>query len=354
MRHLFISFFVMLFSTHHYAQCYLGNCVDGWGTYIWESGEEYTGQWVNGKRTGLGVYDWPDGSFYVGYFEDDQMHGRGIYISGTGGKDLIGLFSKGTFVKTLLFDSLGCILGNCVNGVGVYIWENAEMYVGQWKDGKRTGYGRYDWADRSFYIGSFLNNMLEGLGEYVGADGQRLKGIFKANELVTPISDTLPVADSAWVKNLCDTLKQLLVHFVNDFETLKGPKAESEYKLAFSWKATMAPKGCQEALVLRLPGTASNQYMCTLLRSAPLSQVMTLYYALGDVISTCSLSCCKLQATELETEYGTYLRYATTWTHPPDTTPNNHRYVNLALQLEAESEPDQSGYRLRLLIRQQY
>lgn len=332
------------------AQCYLGDCTSGWGTYVWESGEEYTGQWVNGKRTGLGVYDWPDGSFYIGYFADDLLHGRGIYISGQDGPNLVGLFEQGNFVQKLIFDTIGCILGNCFNGAGVYIWENAEMYIGQWKNGRRTGYGRYDWADRSSYIGEFRDGMLEGMGEYTGADGQRLKGIFRANELVTPVIDSLPAADSISAATLCAELNQLLVHFVGNFESIKGERISGEYRLAESWRATVSLSNCQQALVVDPPGSAGNQYQCLLLRSAPLQQTMSLYYALSDALSACTLNCCKLDAHELETEQGNYLRYATFWTPVADPPPADARYSNLLIQLEAESESYQTGYRLRLLI----
>lgn len=332
------------------AQCVLGNCANGWGTFVWETGEVYTGQWINGRRTGLGVYDWPDGSFYIGYFENDLLHGRGIYISGNGGKDLVGLFSSGSFVQPMYFDSVGCIMGNCYNGAGVFIWENAEMYVGQWKNGRRSGFGRYDWADRSVYIGEFVNDMLEGLGEYTGADGKRMKGIFKANELISPLTDTLSEADSARLALWCNDISRLLEQYLAGFEGLKGEPIQGAYRLAASWKSTFAPSACREALIVDPLGNASNQFQCVLLQTAPLQSVMSLYYRLSDQISVCNFSCCSFTANELETEYGDYLRYATFWTPDADKPVTDERYRNLLITLEAETEPDETGYRLRLLI----
>jgi hypothetical protein len=36
----------------------------GQGTYYFASGNKYTGDWVDDKRTGQGVYTWADGDRY--------------------------------------------------------------------------------------------------------------------------------------------------------------------------------------------------------------------------------------------------------------------------------------------------
>ena len=35
------------------------------GTYRFSNGDQYVGNWKNGKRTGQGTYTWPDGEKYV-------------------------------------------------------------------------------------------------------------------------------------------------------------------------------------------------------------------------------------------------------------------------------------------------
>jgi hypothetical protein len=36
----------------------------GTGTITFADGEKYTGDWIEGKRTGRGVFTWPDGDRY--------------------------------------------------------------------------------------------------------------------------------------------------------------------------------------------------------------------------------------------------------------------------------------------------
>lgn len=144
------------------AQCISGNCTDGIGTYLWDSGDEYTGEWNNGSRTGIGVYDWKDGSYYYGYFKDGKLDGKGVYIGNDDAKTtLIGYFRDGSLKEKDNFVETGCIIGNCDNGIGVYLWESDDVYIGEWKYGNRTGYGRYDWKDGSFYTGYFKEGKLD-------------------------------------------------------------------------------------------------------------------------------------------------------------------------------------------------
>jgi hypothetical protein len=90
----------------------------------------------------------------------------------------MGLFHNGLFVETQTFPTEGCIMGNCINGAGVYFWETHDLYIGEWRNGFRTGYGRYDWANGSWYIGTFKEGKLDGQGEYHPVDENVLKGTF--------------------------------------------------------------------------------------------------------------------------------------------------------------------------------
>ena len=49
--------------------CISGDCENGQGTYIWNDGEKYTGEWKNGVRHGQGTFIWNDG-------ENIQENGR--------------------------------------------------------------------------------------------------------------------------------------------------------------------------------------------------------------------------------------------------------------------------------------
>jgi hypothetical protein len=66
--------------------CIQGDCVNGTGTYKWETGTEYTGQFKDGRINGQGTETFADGSVYVGEFKDNKPNGKGTYTNINGVK----------------------------------------------------------------------------------------------------------------------------------------------------------------------------------------------------------------------------------------------------------------------------
>ena len=94
----------LLLSGNAYAGCIKGDCVNGQGTYTYESGEfagdKYVGEYKDGKRHGQGTYTWVSGNKYVGEYKNDKRQGQGTYT-----------------------------------------WYNGDKYVGEYKNDKRHGQG---------------------------------------------------------------------------------------------------------------------------------------------------------------------------------------------------------------------
>lgn len=159
--------------------CLYGNCNTGFGDYIFENGDEYIGEWVNGERTGLGAYYWSWGAAYYGYFRNGALEGKGYYFDSlkTGKNDLSGYFESGKLITAQSIITNGCVLGNCTNGVGHYIWEGTgDAYMGEWVNSNRTGFGVYEWKDGPTYVGEFLNGKLDGFGDYIPKTGEIQSG----------------------------------------------------------------------------------------------------------------------------------------------------------------------------------
>ena len=60
-----------------YKGSFVDDKIEGFGTYVWPSGEEYEGDYKANRRNGKGTYHYPDGSKYKGEFLNDQKHGQG-------------------------------------------------------------------------------------------------------------------------------------------------------------------------------------------------------------------------------------------------------------------------------------
>ena len=101
------------------------NC---FGSYPFDDGSKYVGEWKDDRKHGQGTFTWVDGDKYVGEWKDDGM-----------------------------------------NGQGTYTWSDGAKYVGEFKDGKKHGQGTYTFAngntDKGYYMnGDFIPDICKGMG----------------------------------------------------------------------------------------------------------------------------------------------------------------------------------------------
>ena len=117
MKTLFLLI-ALLASSQIHAECTVGDCQNGIGTFEYDRGDKYSGKWKDGVRHGEGTYTWPNGNKYVGEWKDGDRTG------------------KGTFT-----------------------WRSGDKYVGEWKDSKRHGKGVYTESGGATKTGFWLSNV---------------------------------------------------------------------------------------------------------------------------------------------------------------------------------------------------
>ena len=100
-----------------FAGCIEGDCKNGIGSYVWDSGNKYEGIFKNGRRTGQGTYIFANGDKYVGEFLDGKFHGKGRY----------------TYTDGDVYD--GQWLMGRMNGQGVLKRADGTKQAGEFKDG---------------------------------------------------------------------------------------------------------------------------------------------------------------------------------------------------------------------------
>lgn len=76
--------------------CIKGDCKNGQGTYTYESGRKYVGEYKDGKYNGQGTYTYANGAKYVGEYKDGKKNGQGTYTYASGSK-YVGEFKDGDF-----------------------------------------------------------------------------------------------------------------------------------------------------------------------------------------------------------------------------------------------------------------
>jgi len=181
---------------------YYGNFKDGLrsgqGSYLYANGERYVGNFENHKRNGYGSYNWTDGQLYVGNWKDGSQDGEGSLTKNDGTKQ-VGKFEKGSFIGESNSSNLAsvskCINGDCDNGFGIYTWGQGnwegDKYIGEWKSGYMSGQGYYYWHSGSKYIGEWEAGKQNGYGTQFYADGTKSLGLFKDGKLAGSTSSTV-------------------------------------------------------------------------------------------------------------------------------------------------------------------
>ncbi|MDC0604601.1 trypsin-like peptidase domain-containing protein [Amylibacter sp.] len=176
------------------------NEMHGQGTYIFSSGNKYVGEYKDGQRNGQGTFTWTDGEKYVGEYKDGQRSGQGIYIFADGRKEVgefkngklngyaITYFANGTIDKEGIFKDNEFLyaqtktLPNCPssgyfhNCFGLFKYDNGDKYLGEWQNDKSHGQGTYTWADGDIYIGEYKNDLMDGRGTYTWSAGDKYVG----------------------------------------------------------------------------------------------------------------------------------------------------------------------------------
>ena len=91
----------------------------------------------------FGSYTWEDGNKYVGEWQLGMMHGKGTY----------------TYPKKY-------------------------KYVGEWRKAKIDGYGTHTWANGTKYVGMWENGKANGRGVLTKPNGKSFEGIWKKGKLI--------------------------------------------------------------------------------------------------------------------------------------------------------------------------
>lgn len=175
--------------------CLSGDCANGFGTYLWEGGTLYVGQFKNYKLDGMGTCYFNDGSKYVGEWLNDRFNGMGTnYV-----RD--GSIQKGQWRDHQFLgeeQTLNCVSGNCDNGFGIYKYGEKGTYIGEFKESYRDGYGTYYFPSGDKYVGMWKRGNFEGQGTYTYANGTVNSGLWKDHQLVSEVTTEKLGAEISW------------------------------------------------------------------------------------------------------------------------------------------------------------
>lgn len=174
MRNVFYIIVFFLITNHiHADDCLLGDCQNGFGIQLTYNNNQYLGEFKNGKKSGQGVYHYSPNIKYVGSWKNDARNGEGrMYINGK--VTQAGIWENNV-LKTAQVQ-VGCINGNCENGVGTYLYKDGRKLYGQFENGFPTNQVVCYYPNGQKYIGSWEDDEKSGLGTLYTQTGKVLNG----------------------------------------------------------------------------------------------------------------------------------------------------------------------------------
>ena len=142
-----------------------GDCSNGQGTYVFDTGDIYVGSWRNNDRHGQGIYFHSDGSVYEGAFNRNVRSGTGAFYYASGDVYYGSWQGGNRHGRGIYYYANGIRLyGDFRNGrlqgdtVAVF-HNNDDVYVGRWRNDSKNGKGVYYESSGRKYAGEWRNNV---------------------------------------------------------------------------------------------------------------------------------------------------------------------------------------------------
>ncbi|MEN1760237.1 dynamin family protein [Anoxynatronum sibiricum] len=163
----------------------------GQGTYTWDDGRKYIGEFFEGKRHGQGTYTLADGTIESGIWHEgelvvqDELAISIDHEDQTSKNETVKMewnVNCGTDYDVRMGTYVGEVLDGRPHGEGTWSDNEGRLYVGSWKNGTNHGRGAYTWIDGSIYVGDFENGNFHGQGTLTASDGWKYVGYFANNE----------------------------------------------------------------------------------------------------------------------------------------------------------------------------
>jgi len=123
------------------------------------------GKIINGHLNGKGITIYSDGDIYEGEFKDNLLNGIG----------------KITFKNGTIFE--GEFIDDNLNGKGKIKYYPGDVNEGEFKDNKLNGQGKITYKNGTVYEGEFKNNKLNGIGKIQFINGSFYEGNYVENNL---------------------------------------------------------------------------------------------------------------------------------------------------------------------------
>ena len=145
---------------------YVNGTRHGKGKFVFASGNYYDGEWADGKYQGHGIYHWNDGDEFDGEWQNGQRHGKGKWTYADG-RYYTGVWENGESISSsaIVYPSDSKAQGGTVKTkFERFEYDGGDVYEGETVNGLRHGKGKYTWASGTVYEGDWVKGKRCGFG----------------------------------------------------------------------------------------------------------------------------------------------------------------------------------------------
>jgi hypothetical protein len=154
------------------------------GTLTYPNGDEYYGEFKNGKRSGMGTFITVAGEIYSGQWNNDIENGFGSYT-----------YTDGSFFQGKMHKGIR-------EGAGQIIWPEGDTLTGNWVEGALNGVATLKFENEDILVTIWRNGKLAVKATYTTSEGEVVKG--SLNNLraeITQLGGDVPILENNFSKS---------------------------------------------------------------------------------------------------------------------------------------------------------
>lgn len=173
------------------------------GRFKWD-GNDYEGDFKNGKPQGYGVVTFRNGNMQAGIWRAGRLILQCRSLADDCAKLSAEFATQPIDCKVNDVDINEDYRGECLNGLahGKGSATGRDYYVGEFNGGNKHGYGIYTWDSGGRYVGNYLNDQQSGKGSYID-QSKRTDGVFQNGKLNGFGTHKYDCNCSGWSCNTC-------------------------------------------------------------------------------------------------------------------------------------------------------
>lgn len=241
------------------AKCLWGDCQNGYGSYIFENNDVYTGDFIGGRLNGYGKYTWAaSGESYDGSWLNGKMNGYGTMYDKNEKVKKEGLIYENNWINVDTKTMTNFTMGITDNGFGM-VFDNGKYQICNHKDRKPWGmalvnnvntvFGNYEngfngfcifyYPDGSSYYGNFVSGVMKGKGKKYLTDETSFEGEFDGSN----------AKGAKYDKNNILIQKETWTNNVLSLDNSSASQALSAFAKSLSYLCSTLPTDLKGALI---------------------------------------------------------------------------------------------------------